>query len=69
MEKHFTLDYWIDGVWYVGILREIPGVFSQGRSLEELKENIRDAYHLVVSETKGLTPVGRHKTTQVSIPA
>jgi predicted RNase H-like HicB family nuclease len=69
MEKHFTLDYWIDGVWYVGILREIPGVFSQGRSLEELKENIRDAYHLVVSETKDLTPVGRHKTTQISIPA
>ena len=50
MVKHFTLEYWGDEGWYVGRLKEIPGVFSQGESLEELEENIRDAYHLMVEE-------------------
>ncbi|MDP3878875.1 MAG: type II toxin-antitoxin system HicB family antitoxin [Dehalococcoidales bacterium] len=50
MVKSFTLEYWIDENWYVGKLREVPGVFIQGESLEELEENIRDAYHLMVEE-------------------
>jgi len=48
MLKHFTLEYWIDDNWYVGRLKDVPGVFSQGESLEELEENVRDAYHLMV---------------------
>jgi predicted RNase H-like HicB family nuclease len=51
MEHHFTLEYWMDDGWYVGKLKEVPGVFSQGESLEELEENIRDAYQLVMEET------------------
>ncbi len=27
----------------MGRLKEVPGVFSQGESLQELEENIRDA--------------------------
>lgn len=50
MLKNFTLEYWIDDDWYVGRLREVPGVFSQGESIEELKENIRDAYRMVMEE-------------------
>jgi predicted RNase H-like HicB family nuclease len=44
MVRYYTLEYWIDEGWYVGRLREVPGVFSQGVSLQELEENIRDAY-------------------------
>lgn len=51
MLKHFTLEYWKDSRWYVGKLKEVPGVFSQGKSLHELEENIRDAYYLMVEET------------------
>lgn len=50
MLKNFTLEYWIDDGWYVGRLREVPGVFSQGETIEELQENIRDAYQMVVQE-------------------
>jgi len=50
MLRHFTLEYWVDERWYVGRLKEVPGVFSQGKSLEELEENIQDAYHLMVEE-------------------
>ena len=51
MIRNFTLDFWIDDGWYVGKLREVPGVFSQGANLEELKINIKDAYDLMMAET------------------
>jgi predicted RNase H-like HicB family nuclease len=50
MQRQFTLEYWIDDGWYVGKLKEIPGIFSQGESLDELEENIKDAYTLMMQE-------------------
>lgn len=50
MDRVFSLEYWIDDNWYVGRLKEVPGVFSQGESLQELEENIREAYHLMLEE-------------------
>jgi len=37
----------MDG-WFVGRLTEVPGVFSQGETVEELKENIQDAYKMML---------------------
>lgn len=54
MLKHFTLDYWIDDNWYVGRLKEIPNVMSQGETLEELEENIKDAYRMLIEEEEGI---------------
>lgn len=48
--RYFTLEYWQDEGWYVGRLKEIPGVFSQGETLEELEENIRESYQLMTEE-------------------
>ncbi len=48
MKRYFTLEYWMDDEWYVGRLKEIPGVFSQAESLEELQENIADAYRMML---------------------
>jgi predicted RNase H-like HicB family nuclease len=50
MQRAFTLEYWTDEGWYVGRLKEVPGVISQGETLEELQENIRDAYHLLLED-------------------
>lgn len=47
MVTTFTYTYWKDGRWWVGQLREVPGVASQGRTLTELEANLRDAYALV----------------------
>jgi predicted RNase H-like HicB family nuclease len=52
MKHQFTLEYWRDGDWYVGRLIEAPGVFSQGATLDELDENIQDAYELMVTSSK-----------------
>jgi predicted RNase H-like HicB family nuclease len=50
MKRYFTLEYWQDDGWFVGKLKEIPGVFSQGKTLDELKENIIDAYRMMLAE-------------------
>jgi predicted RNase H-like HicB family nuclease len=52
MARRFTLEYWLDDGWYIGRLTEIPGVFSQGETLEELEENIRDAHQLMLADEK-----------------
>ncbi len=50
MTRQFTLEFWLDDGWYVGKLKEVPGVFSQGESLQDLEESIRDAYQLMMAE-------------------
>jgi len=70
MEQHFTLDYWIEDNWYVGKLKEIPGVFSQGENLEELEENIKDAYRMILEEDDSNEPADRqinHKEIAVQV--
>lgn len=54
MKFNFTLEYWLDQNWYVGKLKEVPGVFSQGESLEELENNIKDAYKLMMEESNSI---------------
>ncbi len=56
MRGQFTLEFWQDGDFYVGRLVEVPGVFSQGESLDELRENIQDAYHLMVTQERTPAP-------------
>jgi predicted RNase H-like HicB family nuclease len=57
-----TLEYWEDEGWLVGRLLEVPGVFSQGETLKELKENIQDAYKLMLdSEPLEFFPAKRNR--------
>jgi predicted RNase H-like HicB family nuclease len=48
--KQFTLEYWTDDGWFVGRLKEMPAVMSQGATLDELQGMIRDAYRLMVED-------------------
>ncbi|MBI3599901.1 MAG: type II toxin-antitoxin system HicB family antitoxin [Nitrospinae bacterium] len=36
--------YWQDGDMWIGHLEEYPDYMSQGETLEELKENLKDIY-------------------------
>ena len=68
MVRYFTLEYWLDEDWYVGRLKEIPGVFSQGQTLQELKENILEAYSLMVEEGKEALPdVVKSQVKQIQV--
>ncbi len=54
MIKKYKLEYWREDDWFVGRIVEIPGLFSQGKSLDELESNLLDAYFLMIDE--GLPP-------------
>ena len=56
--EHLTLQYWQDGPWYVGRLRERPEVMSQGQTLEELSANIKDALELIRETDLAALPQG-----------
>jgi predicted RNase H-like HicB family nuclease len=56
MQRQFRLEYWRDDGWYVGRLKEVPGVFSQGETLEDLESNIRDAYRLMMEDSEPAPP-------------
>lgn len=66
MLKNFSLEYWTDDNWYVGRLKEIPGIFSQGETLEELEDNIKDAYELMMEE-EALLPEKKIHTKEIGI--
>ena len=68
MQKTLTLQYWMDDGWYIGRLKEVPSVFSQGETIEELEENIRDAYHLMLETEPALErPDVRLKEIEVAV--
>ena len=67
MTQSFTLEYWTDDGWYVGRLKGVPGVFSQGETLEELEENVRDAYRMMVEE-EGPPPSLDARTKEIEVP-
>jgi predicted RNase H-like HicB family nuclease len=49
----YTLRYvWEDENQISGYLLEVPGVCSQGKSLDSLKENIKEALELMLSVLK-----------------
>jgi predicted RNase H-like HicB family nuclease len=41
--------YWQDGDFWIGYLQEFPDYLTQGESLEELKENLKDLYRDMTS--------------------
>jgi predicted RNase H-like HicB family nuclease len=43
-----TLIYWKSKKFWLGRLVEHPEIMTQGRTLKELEENMREAYQLMV---------------------
>ncbi len=41
--------------WFVGQIEEFPAVLSQGKTIEELKENLLDAFYLLLEANKETT--------------
>ena len=68
MTLAFTLEYWQDEGWYVGRLREVPGVFSQGKTLGELEDNVRDAYQLLLEDEPETVHPGA-QSKEIELPA
>ncbi len=50
MLRKYTFEYWVEDGWYIRKIKEIPGIFSQGESIGELEDNIKDAFRLMLDE-------------------
>ena len=50
MKTQMTLIYWKGKKFWLGKLLEHPEIMTQGKTLKELEENIKDAYHMMVME-------------------
>jgi len=48
--SRMTLVYWKSEKFWLGKILEHPEIMTQGESLEELEENIKDAYLLMAMD-------------------
>jgi len=54
MQREFTAVIEKKGRWYVGTVEEIPGVNTQGRTLAEVRRNLKEAISLIVEANRSL---------------
>ncbi|MFZ1019522.1 MAG: type II toxin-antitoxin system HicB family antitoxin [Minisyncoccia bacterium] len=54
-ERKFTAVYRKSGKWYSGWIEEIPGVNTQGKTLAETKENLKEALSLILETNRLLS--------------
>ena len=54
MESTFTAIFEKDDDWYIGYVEELPGANSQGRTLEEARENLHEAIELIIVSNREL---------------
>ncbi|MBU6141756.1 type II toxin-antitoxin system HicB family antitoxin [Patescibacteria group bacterium] len=52
MTKRFTANYRKGKKWYLGWIEEIPGVNTQGKTLKETKENLKEALLLILETNR-----------------
>jgi predicted RNase H-like HicB family nuclease len=64
MSREFTAIFEKHGRWYIAYVEEIPGVNTQGRTLAEARENLKEALQLILEENRRLLPKKRSATTK-----
>ena len=63
MEHHLKMIYWKADRFWLGKLVERPDIMTQGETIEELEENLKDAYRLMVIE---VVPEG-YQTKEITL--
>ena len=51
----YTAVFLKDGKWWIGFVEEIPGAHTQGETLEEARENLKEALELVLEANRELS--------------
>jgi predicted RNase H-like HicB family nuclease len=65
-KSQFTTVISKKGRWYVGTVAELPGANTQGRTVSEVKRNLKEAISLILDarlslETSAATRIGTPK--------
>lgn len=53
MEK-FTAIFEQEGDWWIGYVEELPGANAQGLTLNEVRENLKEAIQLIMESNREL---------------
>ncbi len=53
-QHHFTAVFEQDGDWWIGYVEELRGANTQGRTLEEARENLKEAVLLILQANRDL---------------
>ena len=54
--------------WYLGSINEVPGVHSQGKTLIELEENLKDALTLMMTARRSAAAGSRRSKSRRTLP-
>ena len=54
MENRFTAVFEQVGEWWIGYVEELPGANTQGKTLEETRENLKEAVQLIIEANREL---------------
>ena len=54
MERAYNAVFRKANGWYVGYVEELPGANTQGKTLEETRENLREAIELILKANRDL---------------
>ncbi len=54
MEHTFTGIFERVGDWFIAYVEELPGANSQGKTIEEARENLKEAIELVLQSNREL---------------
>ncbi len=52
MTNTFIAIFEQDGPWWIGSVEELPGANSQGATLDEARENLKEAIHMILEENR-----------------
>jgi predicted RNase H-like HicB family nuclease len=58
MERTFEATIEKRDRYYIGWVDEVPGAFSQGRTIKEVQENLEEAVQLILSSQQDLKSKG-----------
>lgn len=68
MSREFTGVIEKKGKWYIGYVEELPGVNTQGRTLKEVRENLKEALELIIECNKELAAKSHDSASVIKEP-
>ncbi len=67
MKREFTAVFEKRDKWYVAYVEEIPGVNTQGRTLNEARTNLKEALRLIIEANRKLASKNRGRVRREAI--
>ena len=58
MPNNMTMIYWKSEKFWLGKIKEHPEIMTQGKTLKELEENLKEAYQMMIMED---VPANHHE--------